>query len=305
MASAVTFHDVSKRFGRFTALDRVGLTVEENTICGLLGRNGAGKTTAMQILTGQITASSGQVHVFGADPYENEELLTRVCFVTESQRYPDGYRVRHVLRAASWLYPNWDGDYVGSLLEDFGLPLNCPVKKLSRGMRSWLGVVVGLAARAPLTVFDEPYLGLDAVARQLFYDRLLADYVAHPRTVLLSTHLIDEVSDLVEQVVLLDSGQVLIDEAADTLRRRAVTVTGSAAAVEEFTRGHVRLHSEQVGSLARVTVEALGEAEHAGARALGLNLESVSLQQLMVRTTARRATPASAVGADATTKETR
>lgn len=303
MAAAVSLHDVSKRFGDLTALDRVSVDIEENTICGLLGRNGAGKTTAMQILTGQLPAGSGEVRVFGENPYENEDLLTRVCFVKESQRYPDGYRVRHVLQAASWLYPNWDSGYVESLMADFRLPPQCQVKKLSRGMLSWLGVVIGLAARAPLTVFDEPYLGLDAVARQLFYDRLLADYLEHPRTIVLSTHLIDEVSDMVEQVVLIDGGQILIDEPAETLRRRAVTVSGAAQTVEDFASGHEKLHSERVGTLARVTIEALDQAEHDSARALGLTLETVSLQQLMVHTATRRARLAATAGAETTTKE--
>src|ERR1700709_2720420 len=139
------------------------------------------------------------------------------------------------------------------MLSDFRLPTNRRIKKLSRGQLSAVGVIVGLASRAPLTFFDEPYLGLDAVARQLFYDRLLADYAEHPRTVVLSTHLIDEVSDLIEHVVLMDQGKVLIDEDADVLRGRAVTVTGPVEAVERFATGHTELHRERLGGFLRVT----------------------------------------------------
>jgi ABC-2 type transport system ATP-binding protein len=103
-----------------------------------------------------------------------------------------------------------------------------------------VGVVIGLASRARLTFFDEPYLGLDAVARQPFYERLLADYAEHPRTVVLSTHLLDEVSDLIEHVVLIDKGRILIDEDADGLCSRAVTVTGPAVTVEAFTARSTR-----------------------------------------------------------------
>lgn len=117
-------------------------------------------------------------------------MLSGVCFIKESQKCPDQFKVRSVLRSARMLYPDWDEDYTRSLVDDFQLPLGRLVKKLSRGMLSALGVIVGLASRAQLTFFDEPYLGSDAVARQLLYDRLLADCAGNPRTVVLSTQLI-------------------------------------------------------------------------------------------------------------------
>jgi ABC-2 type transport system ATP-binding protein len=280
---------VTKRYGDVTALDGVDMELAENRIHGLLGRNGAGKTTVMQILTGQGFETSGTVEVFGKHPYENADVLNRVCFIKESQRYPDNFKVRHALRAAATLYPNWDADLARELVADFGLPENRGVKKLSRGMLSIIGVIIGLASRAPLTFFDEPYLGLDAVARQMFYDRLLADYAEHPRTVVLSTHLIDEVSDLIEHVVLIDKGRVLIDEDADVLRSRAVTVTGPVAAVESFVAGHTQLHREQLGGFLRVTVSGVPDRP-----AVGLEFEPVSLQQLVVRTTQTNGEPVGA-----------
>jgi ABC-2 type transport system ATP-binding protein len=142
-------------------------------------------------------------------------------------------------------------------------------------------VIIGLASRAPLTFFDEPYLGLDAVARQLFYDRLLADYSELPRTVVLSTHLIDEVSELIEHVVLIDRGRILVDEDADALRDRAVTVSGPTGAVEQFVAGRPELHREQLGGFLRVTVTGAPPRPVGG----DLEFEPVSLQQFVVRTT--------------------
>jgi ABC-2 type transport system ATP-binding protein len=115
-------------------------------------------------------------------------VLRRTGFVREDQIYPD-FAVRHPLRAASWFYPNWDAEQADELLAAFDLPVGRAIKKLSRGMRSALGIIIGLAARAEVRMFDEPYAGLDAVAREVFYDRLLTDYAEHPRTVLLSTHI--------------------------------------------------------------------------------------------------------------------
>ncbi|HEX2301648.1 MAG TPA: ABC transporter ATP-binding protein [Pseudonocardiaceae bacterium] len=297
MSAIARMSAVTKRYGRVTALDEVSFELTENRIHGLLGRNGAGKTTVMQILTGQGFETSGGVEVFGAHPYENAAALSRICFIKESQRYPDWFKVRHALAAARLLYPNWDADFAGRLVEEFALPAGRAIKKLSRGQLSAVGVIIGLASRAPLTFFDEPYLGLDAVARQLFYDRLLADYAAHPRTILLSTHLIDEVSDLIEHVILIDKGRILIDENADVLRSRAVTVTGPAAAVESFAAGHIELYREQLGGYLRVTLQ--GAATPVGGRDSGLQFEPVSLQQLVVRTTQQHTDVHAPVGAGA------
>jgi ABC-2 type transport system ATP-binding protein len=207
-------------------------------------------------------------------------VLGRTCFVKESQRYPDTFTVRHALRAAALVYPLWDQALADGLVADFGLPVDRRITKLARGMLSAVGVVIGLASRAPLTFFDEPYLGLDAVARQLFYDRLLADYTEHPRTIVLSTHLIDEVSDLIEHVVLLDRGRVLLDADAEDLRSSAVTVSGPTAAVEGFVAGRRELHREGVGGFLRVTVSGAPVQP-----VPGLRFEPVSLQQLVVRAT--------------------
>jgi ABC-2 type transport system ATP-binding protein len=274
---------VTKRYGDVTALDGVSLELRENTIHGLLGRNGAGKTTIMQILTGQGFATEGDVEVFGEHPYENARVLEQVCFVREGQRYPDTFRVLDALRSAALLFPNWDAELAAELVEEFRLRPKQGIKKLSRGQLSAVGVIIGLASRAPLTFFDEPYLGLDAVARQLFYDRLLADYAEHPRTVVLSTHLIDEVSDLIEHVVVIDRGRILMDEDADVLRGRAVTVTGPTAAVEAFAEGYTELHREELGGFLRVTLQGAEPAPRL--RGEGLEFEPVSLQQLVVRAT--------------------
>jgi ABC-2 type transport system ATP-binding protein len=280
---------LSKSYGHGTntvhAVADASFALEENRIHGLLGRNGAGKTTLMQLLTGQEFATRGTIEVFGESPVENARVLDNVCFIKESQRYPDDFRVKHVLRSAPWFFPDWDDDFAADLVERFRLPENRRVKKLSRGQLSAVGVIVGLASRAPLTFFDEPYLGLDAVARQLFYDVLLADFAEHPRTVVLSTHLIDEVSNLLEHVVVIDDGRIIIDADADELRGSAVDVVGARSAVEAFTAGREVLHRTALGGLATATVAGLDDAGRAAAREAGLELAPVSLQQLVIRTT--------------------
>ncbi|CAN5276127.1 ABC transporter ATP-binding protein [soil metagenome] len=276
---------LTKTFGKVTAVDDATFSVTENKIYGLLGRNGAGKTTLMQLLTGQDFASSGDIKVFGQSPVENASVLQRVSFIKESQRYPDDFRAKHVFTSAPWFFSNWDQDFAEQLIADFRLPLDRRIKKMSRGQVSAIGVIVGLASRAPLTFFDEPYLGLDAVARQTFYDRLLADYAEHPRTVVLSTHLIDEVSNLLEHVLVIDEGRIIIDEDAEALRGSATTLVGTRAAVDGFVGSREVLHRDAIGGLASVNVNGLTAQERTDASAAGLELAPVSLQQLIIRRT--------------------
>jgi len=286
MAWVIEANQITKAYGATKALDRVSFRLEDNKIYGLLGRNGAGKTTLMHILTAQLFATSGEARLFGEAPYENDDVLRRVCFIKESQAYPKGLTAGEVLDLSASFFPNWDRAYALSLAEAFELPLDRKMGKLSRGMLSTVGIIVGLASRAPVTIFDEPYLGLDAVARGLFYDRLLADYAEHPRTIVLSTHLIDEVSRMLEHVLLIDKGRLLIDEDAEALRGTAYTITGPKAKVEAFAAGRETLHAETIGGLASATIRGSRDAQtKRQAEELGLEIGAVSLQQLFIHLT--------------------
>ncbi|WP_347755607.1 ABC transporter ATP-binding protein [Agrococcus sp. ProA11] len=298
--SAIVTTDIVKRYPEVVALDGVSLRLEEHRIHGLLGRNGAGKTTLMQLLTGQVFATSGEMQVLGETPVENVSVLSQTVFIQESQKYPDTFRAIDVLRIAAGAYPNWDQAYADALIERYRLPVKRRIKKLSRGQLSAIGIIVGLASRARLTFFDEPYLGLDAVARQMFFDDLLADFTEHPRTVVLSTHHIDEVANLLEHVVILDEGRVLLDVDTDDLHGAAITVSGRAGAVDAFLAGREVLEHKTLGSLATATFTPRNGDELA-AREAGLEIGQVSLQALFVHlTTANAASAAERAGDRAT-----
>lgn len=286
MSNAIEVNNLSRHHRTTTALDDVTVSLEEGVIHGLLGRNGAGKTTLMSIASGQDWPTSGDVNVFGERPHENEQVLPRICFVREDQKYIEDSYARHAFKAAAMAFPNWDAALAERLAEEFKVPAKTRIKKMSRGQRSAVAVILGIASRADVTFFDEPYMGLDAVARQLFYDRLLEDYTEHPRTIVLSSHLIDELAHLIENVVLLDRGRILIDEDVESLRGRAVTLVGAADTVRDLTDFRQVLHSESMGRMVRTTVlGALEDHEQQRAHARGVEVIPVSLQQLIIHLT--------------------
>ena len=213
--------------------------IHANTITGLLGRNGAGKTTLMALATAQVLPTSGEVLIDGEQPFERTRVLEKLCFIRDNQRYPDNYRLKHALRAARIFYPNWSQELADELVALFRIPAKTDVAKLSRSQLSRWERVLGLASRAPITFFDEPYLGL-ATARMYFYDALLRDYQEVPRTIVLSTRLIDEMDRLLERVVILERGRVVQDADVDELRSAAHTVAGPAAGGRRVCSGSER-----------------------------------------------------------------
>ncbi|MGP5679344.1 ABC transporter ATP-binding protein [Glutamicibacter arilaitensis] len=282
--AAIAVRELSKTYKDVRALDNVTLDLEPDRIYGLLGRNGAGKTTLMSILTGQNYAQQGTAEIFGHDPFEHDPTLSRICFIRESQKYPDDFKVFQAFKSAALFFENWNEQLAQDLVQAFDLPTKRRIKKLSRGQLSAVGVIIGMASRADITFFDEPYLGLDAVARQIFYDRLVEDFAEYPRTIVLSSHLIDEVANLLEHVIVIDKGRIVIDSDAEQLRGTAVTVTGDAAKVQEFAGSAPVIHRDALGALSSVTIRAtLDSDQREQAKLMGLDLSPVSLQQLVVR----------------------
>lgn len=280
MNYAIETRSLTRAYGSTQALSGVTLNIHENTITGLLGRNGAGKTTLMALATAQDRPGSGEVRVLGEPPFENSKVLEQLCFIRDNQRYPDDYKLKHALRAAKIFYPNWSEELASELVTLFRIPKKTVVKKYSRGQMSALGIVLGLASRSKVTFFDEPYLGLDATARGYFYDVLMRDYQEHPRTIVLSTHLIDEMDRLLERVVILDQGRVVQDADVDELRGTAYEISGTATEVEDWAASRKVLRTHRVGGLATAIIEG-SAADRAAAQAAGLDCTGVSLQALV------------------------
>jgi len=282
----IELQDLTVRYGDTVAVDHLSLTLPTGKIYGLLGRNGSGKTSLLSVLASYRKATSGSITVDGVDPFENAGVMRQTSFIRDTLDVNGADRIAKVLDFAARLRQGWDAAYAARLLEMFELDPRKRVSSLSRGQRSSLGVVLGLAARSQLTILDEVYLGMDAVARTAFYRELLADYLDRPRTIILSTHLIEEVADLFEQVIIIDRGRLVLHEEADELRGRGVTVTGPAAAVDAFVAGRTVLGDQHLGGVRAATVYGrLAPDEVQRAQGAGLALGPVGIQDLFVHLT--------------------
>jgi ABC-2 type transport system ATP-binding protein len=282
MTNAIEVRALGRRYGAVTALEDVSLDVPEGSITGLLGRNGAGKTTIMSILAGQDRPTSGRAEVFGRTPFEDTATLQKISFVRDNQRYPDDYRLHHVLRIAPAFAPGWSQDIADELVEGLRIPAKTPIKKFSRGQLSAVAIVLGLASRAPVTLFDEPYLGLDVTARALFYNVLLRDHTERPRTILLSTHLIGESEGLFDRVILIGKGRVILQSEGENVPNLAAQVSGAADAVDRVTAGRTVLRTQRMANLKAVTIEGPADGElTARSEIHGVQVTPASLQDVV------------------------
>jgi ABC-2 type transport system ATP-binding protein len=283
----ITTSALQVRFGDATALHPLDLDLPAGRIYGLLGRNGAGKTTLLSVLAGFRKPSSGAVLLDGEPVFENVRATTRICLIRDDGMVGDATdNLRDILAMATMLRPTFDPAYAAELLDRFGLSARQRLGALSRGQRSAFAIVVGLASRAPLTMFDEAHLGMDAANRQLFHDELLRDYLAHPRTFVLSTHLIEEQSPLFEQVLILHEGRLLLRADLDDLRERGVSVTGPASVVDDFVYGLTVLSERALGPTKQVTVfGGLDDERRALAGTYHLELGPVAVQDLFIHLT--------------------
>jgi len=240
---------LSKSFGNVQALRDVSLTFEANKIYGLLGRNGAGKSTLLNIATNRIFADSGEVLVDGERVFENDRALGKIFMMSENNFYPDSMKARDGIRWAAEFYSGFDMAKAKALSELFGLDTRKKIKDLSTGYKSIFKIVVALSTMAPYLLLDEPVLGLDANHRDLFYKELLISYEEHPRCVVVSTHLIEEVSGLIEEIVIIKEGEILRNESCESLLAGGYTVSGKAEAVERFIAGKHCIGMDSLGGL--------------------------------------------------------
>ena len=275
--------DLSKAYGSTKVLSNINLKLEENKIYGLLGRNGIGKTTLLNIMSNVIRADSGEALLNREKIHENSKALENIAIVKESGFGIEDIKVKKIFKAAKTLYKNWDEEYSKVLIKEFNLNMKKNYSKLSRGNKTIVGLVIGLASRASLTLFDEPSLGLDAAYRYKFYNLLLQDVEEHPRTVIISTHLIDEVTNLFEEVIILKDEKVYLKEEVEKLMEKAYFLSGRLEKIESIIKDKNIISKEAFGTINIVGIfDHLTKEEKDDLKENGVEISAIPLQKLFV-----------------------
>jgi len=216
--SVVHISQLTRRFGDTTALASVSLAMLPGAVYGLVGANGAGKTTLIKHVLGLLRPESGSVRVFGLDPVADPVgVLSRIGYLSEENDLPGWMRVDELIRYSRAFYPSWDDSYAEDLRRTFALDASATVKTLSRGQKARLGLLVALAYRPELLVLDEPSSGLDPIVRRDIVGAVIRTTAEEGRTVLFSSHLLDEVEEVADHVTMIDCGRVLVSESLNAI----------------------------------------------------------------------------------------
>ncbi|HIS68820.1 MAG TPA: ABC transporter ATP-binding protein [Candidatus Gallacutalibacter stercoravium] len=280
MNNAIEAVNLSMYFGATPALRDVSVCFGEQKIYGLLGRNGAGKSTLLNLISNRLIPTQGSISIDGAPALENDYAQGKIYYMGEKNLLPDTSTVRDLFRWTKDFYPNFDKEYAARLAGEFGLNVKKKLKNLSTGYLTIAKLIAALAANTPYVFFDEPVLGLDANHRELFYRELIENYAENPRTIVISTHLIEEVADIVEQVVILKNGSILLDKPAEEVKSMGYCVSGKASQVEQYCAGRDVLSIESLGGLKTACL--IGKPD---ALPNGLEVTPLDLQKLFVRLT--------------------
>lgn len=279
---SIVVENVSKSFGQVHALDNVSMSFGEKKIYGLLGRNGAGKSTLLNILTNRLSPDSGAVTVDGEPLWENDKALSKIYLMSEPTLYPEAITVKDAFKWTQNFYPAFNLEYAMNLSGSFELNTGGKVKNLSTGYLSIFKLIIALSVNTPYVLLDEPILGLDANHRDLFYRILLAKYTEEPFTIVISTHLIEEVANIIEEVVIIQRGRVLKNQSREELLSQGYTVSGKADDVDRYIKGREVMGVDSMGGLRTAYIMGAADRENAPE---GLEFSGMDLQKLFIQLT--------------------
>lgn len=279
---------VDLKYGRRYALKDICFELSGEKIYGLLGRNGAGKTSLLSLLASFREPTAGSITINGEQPFENRKIMQQVAFLYNKDFKDESDHALEMLESVQRYRPHFDNEYAQYLLDRFHIDRKKPMKQFSKGMQSALQVVIGLASQAPITILDEVYLGMDAPSREIFYKELLEAQARHPRMMILSTHLVSEMEYLFDEVLVIHEGKLLLHEEYETLLSKAMTVIGDEEIVAPFVQTKRQLNVQTLGKTKAVTVFGeFSEADREEVLSQGLAVEPVTLHDLFVHLTER------------------
>lgn len=276
---SLVINGVTKIYKEKNALDDIQLTFEKEKIYGLLGRNGAGKSTLLNIISNRAFPSRGSVNLDGEKVTDNEHALDNIYLMSEDNLFPSPLKVKDVFKLSEGFYGNFDWDLANHMIKAFDLDPKLKMRKLSTGYRSIAKLITALSVPCDYIFLDEPVLGLDANHRELFYQFLLETYEERPRTFVLSTHLIEEIANLLEEVILIDHGKLIKQATVEDILGEGKTLTGPKDLVLAATENLHVLNIDLLGNQATAFVTGDLPAQLPGEIRLGpMNLQSYFVQ---------------------------
>lgn len=278
---SIEIKNVSKQYKDTLALDHVTFRLEEGKIYGILGRNGAGKSTLLNIISNRIFASEGEVFIDGETCVENMNMQEKLFCMSEANYYANE-KIKNIFKWTNTFYSCFDLEKAMRLAVDFGLNVNKKVNELSTGYKSIYKMIIALSLNVPYVIYDEPVLGLDANHREKFYKYLLTDFSENQKTMIIATHLIEEVSHVIEEVVIIDKGHVLVQDSMENLMAKGYSVAGSIEDVDQYTQGENVIGTDLLGGMKIAYI--LGDLDDKKMNDK-LQISSLSLQKLFVKLT--------------------
>lgn len=280
--NAIQIKNITKRYKDVTALDDVSFSFEFGKIYGFLGRNGAGKTTLINIIANRIFADQGEILIDGIPAKENMGVHEKIFCMCEADLYDRDLKVKDHFKWTNRFYTDFDLKKAFELSKKFNLDTNKRFKALSKGYQSIFKLIIALSLNVPYVIFDEPVLGLDANHRELFYSLLLKEFENNERTLIIATHLIEEVSNIIEEVVLIDKGKILVQETVEELLEKGYSVSGAAQEVDHYCVGRNVIGYDELGGLKVAYI--LGEKTVLPQES-NLQITAMNLQKLFVKMT--------------------
>lgn len=281
--SNIVIKNVTKSYQRKEALSNISINIEEGKIYGLLGRNGAGKTTLLHLITNRAILDSGGILIDDENVYENNKALSKVYFMEEKNLFPESMKIVDVFEWTKEFYEEFDMEYAIKLSELFKLNIKKKVKNLSTGYKSISKIIATLASGAEILIFDEPILGLDANHRELFYKELLKIYGQGKKTIIISTHIIEEISHILEKVVILKEGKIIGNDSVENMFNLAYAVSGSSDDVDKYIAAKNTIDIETLGSYKKATIlQERTKEDLDNIKKLELEISTVELQKLFI-----------------------
>lgn len=279
---AIECKNISKKFGDKKALEDVSLSLQGGRIYALIGRNGAGKTTLMNCMCTKYLPDSGEVELLGERAYENEKVLSEICFLSDYMDVFELHSVKHLLRYAGRFYSRWNTEKMKEMLEHFEIKEETMYSALSKGQQTAVSIIIGICSGCKIVLFDEIYSGLDAVARKELYEMLMEEQENTGRTFVLSTHLIEEMAGLFTDVIMLHRGKILLEEDMESIHEKSFKCMGRVEDLQYF-KGKNLISQKKMGTLCEYYLyDTLNLQERQKLADAGIQISAMTLQELFI-----------------------